>query len=359
MHCLIHRGLEVPIIYLAHSNERIAIDRQGNLYWYDLTRSIWRKYESAYDLERAIGYALVRYSLVDQKELASLIEECRQAEVVMTQESFDPEATTDILTQIHQAFHGRSNDLAIQGKMQIGFCLSGNLRDSLNRLNLGVLLCRTATTERRLGKRIAQIKDIQGALRHLHRLVASLIQGFMDTNEHLLKILRSAYSACQDGHGRTVRFCLKQFKTVLENQAVVKPFDRTQRHLREEILLALDLQESGKYEELRLLLKTMGFSLRLKACQARLENLRAEISLAHRFPMLWDESMASRTKKHLVKLVQEELPEIPDSRFVRPVVGPLIGKLKAVRGKLPFTLPADKGQLKQCKQLLEEACELL
>ncbi|MBU0596808.1 hypothetical protein KKA94_01455 [Patescibacteria group bacterium] len=360
-----HTGEDVEIMLLPDTNNKIGVGIADNdFYVHDWTRDSWSKVTGGiYRVWRMFGYMALGYENKEIPILEKIERECKDLRINFKLLSTDEEEQEVFRTRLNSLLLGLArvqDEDKVQAKNQIEHCVL--LKDSIGRLNIGVLRCRTTSSIKKLEKRVGKIGRIEPRVVRYQRKLLYFIGSLERLNRDALETIRTAirlvynHSIDDKKNHDAIWDAITSARQYIEEMNL-KPFLNSRPHLLADATEALSHLKNRDDKDLRSVLKKIREALFLKNTRGALESAQADITLGIRFHSDVTHEIIESAQKR-IGWARKVALDVDETGFKNPVCKRLIGLLSRARKILDKTdlQPSD---YKEVKKFVAEALKLI
>ncbi len=329
----------VTVIVAVKGGDLVAVDKDGRLYttwWDERARKChgfrpryfrhWRCYRAGlHYLKRGLVQALLEAQEIKIPSLARLQTFCQQKNIKLTVLEGDIEKQLVRFAQqfddLGEFLKGRKSHLLKAAKTQLNFLLL--LRDSLGRVNIGVLRCRLATIDLRFTD---ELRDLLGWMPHYAARLSSIYQLERQFQRNVSDLQRSLQAMISHEGFKTGQTSNRQIQGIqqaigrqialLKTLQPIQPFICWAGHCISDLQTAGDLIGQGNFAEAKKLLDRASEAFKLRQISFKLEDLIGQYSLDLRLKGRVSFSQYSQQIRNFIG----EFGKVNDSHFIQPVV---------------------------------------
>jgi len=289
------------VLVAIEGKDLVVVDDQGRLYttywtteaqWHEkksLSFRRWRRFEHGiFYLGRALEHALFGAAEIKIPTMEELQTFCREknAEVSLLEGPILPhlQAMTSQFGKLWQFLVARKNRPLVESKTQLSLFLL--LRDSLGRVNIGVLQARLATIDFRFMK---ELEHMCGWMPHYAARIESVRRLQLKFRQDIRQVAQSLRAMTAHAGFKTGRTTEQQTKAmagvirrqiqVLGELEAINPFVRWAKYCQTDLELAAQQIETGNFTQAQEEINRLLESMKLRLLGFELEELISQISL--------------------------------------------------------------------------------
>jgi len=365
------RQIWVKVLATIAGGDLIAVDKQGQLYttfWQTeskrpagkptISKRHWRKYsQGLYSLKRALLYALFEAEEIKIPTLAELQEFCqnKRAQIsVLANGIKELQSIALEFTALQGYLANKKRWPLKESRGQLRFFLL--LRDSLGRINIGVLQARLSAINSRF---TAELEHLLGWTPHYAARLSSVTalqrqfeRGITDISRQLGGLLvHQGFKTGKTSDPQVVlmRDLLRRQIALLNGLRQIQPFTKWADYCLADLAWAHNLLEQKQFDLAQVVIKRLTQAMRLRLLGFQLEEVLAEFSFDLLFGRVDQKQYCRR-----ISCLYSQLQKVDETGFAKPVCQlQILPALKKAMAAL-----ADRQYLKT-KSLLKSAVSLI
>ncbi|MFA6215659.1 MAG: hypothetical protein WC768_03760 [Patescibacteria group bacterium] len=334
-----YRGKQVTVkvIVSIEGHDLVVVDSEGRVYttWWEVNadqaaeplrvqQRHWRRYTvGIYDLRRALLHSLVTAEQTTIPTLEELQKFCQRkgAEIRILKGNVakELEQLTPQFTELADFLAGKIRWPLVKGSHQLHFFLL--LRDSLGRLNVGVLSARLTTINARLTD---ELKHLAGWMPH-YAARLSAIRMLQDQFQTVTREIQTSLQAMKRHEAftknKTTRKQVAGIVTALDRQVCllirlqhVQPFTKWAKYCQADLNEAKVFATKGAFDQALELINRILEAMKLRVLSFEIEELIAQLSLDIRL-----DRVAGGLYRERINLLIAECQAIDETGFTQPV----------------------------------------
>lgn len=299
-----HKGkrIWVKVIVAVSGRDLVAVDRAGQIYttWWETNADLtgdkppiklrhWRCYSKGlYYLKRSLLYALVGAEQTRIPTLAQLQEFCQncQAEIALLEGNMATQLGQMVprFTQLAEFLAGKQRWTLVESKQQLSFFLL--LRDSLGRLNIGVLQARLTAINWRFTN---ELEHLVGWLPHYAARFSAICNLQQQIQRQINQVARTlgamtAHEAFKKGktsakQTKALEQVLGRPSLVLVKLREVQPFTKWVKFCLADLWRATHFIISQEFDQAKKLLDKVNEAMKLRILAFELEKVICQLGL--------------------------------------------------------------------------------